>query len=411
MLQSPREWEKEEMREKEIERAKKWKAMAISMSGTKTSKWKRTKGADMPTDGSGMNWRFSTKDPKLISRTWKGIPDCWRAAAWHSFLTTSAERRGNCISDNDLREIYKELVEMGSADDVQIDLDVPRTISSHIMFRRRYRGGQRLLFRVLHALSLHFPLVGYVQGMAALAATLLCYYDEETCFIMLVRLWELRGLGRLYEAGFGGLVDALDEFERKWLKGGVVGQHLEGLGISPMVYGTKWYLTLFNYSIPFPAQLRVWDVFMLLGDQDFASSHNGSGLMAPSPGFEGTLDIIHATSAALIDGMKDVILQSDFENAMKCLTGWIPVKDEELLMKVARTEWRSRRRRWHFEFGRRNSVGGERGGLHMGVGNKSMIATDGVTADGHGLGVTGRNTATTTTTETTNSPAVSQRRR
>jgi len=52
------------------------------------------------------------------------------------------------------------------------------------------------------------------------------------------------------------------------------------------------------------------------------------------------LDILHATSAALIHALTDVLLDSDFENAMKALTAWIPVKDEDLLMKVARAEWR-----------------------------------------------------------------------
>jgi hypothetical protein len=52
------------------------------------------------------------------------------------------------------------------------------------------------------------------------------------------------------------------------------------------------------------------------------------------------LDILHATSAALIHALRDVLLDSDFENAMKALTAWIPIKDEDLLMKVARAEWR-----------------------------------------------------------------------
>lgn len=94
------------------------------------------------------------------------------------------------------------------------------------MFRQRYRGGQRLLFRVLHSLALYFPDTGYVQGMASLAATLLCYYDEETAFIMLVRLWQLRGLEKLYESGFGGLMTALEEFETKWMKNTVIQKKL-----------------------------------------------------------------------------------------------------------------------------------------------------------------------------------------
>jgi hypothetical protein len=96
-------------------------------------------------------------------------------------------------------------------------MDVPRTINQHIMFRRRYRGGQRLLFRVLHALSLHFPETGYVQGMAPLAATFLSYYDEEQCFVMLVWLWQFRGLNRIYQSGFVELMDALKDFETHWL--------------------------------------------------------------------------------------------------------------------------------------------------------------------------------------------------
>jgi hypothetical protein len=52
------------------------------------------------------------------------------------------------------------------------------------------------------------------------------------------------------------------------------------------------------------------------------------------------LDILHATSAALIDALQEVLLDSDFENAMKALTSWVPIKDEEMLMKVTRAEWK-----------------------------------------------------------------------
>lgn len=210
------------------------------------------------------------------------------------------------------------------------------------MFRRRYRGGQRLLFRVLHALSLQFPDVGYVQGMAGLAATLLCYYDEELAFVMLVRLWQLRGLEALYRHGFEGLMSALDEFETKWMKSSPVGRKLRELNVPPMTYGTRWYLTVFNYSIPFPAQLRIWDVFILLGDPDPRAGGKAGE-------FAGTLDVIHATSAAILDGMQGILLKADFEEAMKSLTSFIPVKDEDLLMKVVKGEYRKGRRRGRVE--------------------------------------------------------------
>lgn len=199
------------LRRKEIAREDKWLQMAKVLS-------KRE-------DGGGTEFGFDTSSSKLIERTWKGIPDRWRATAWHSFLTESA-KRANSLSDQQLVEKFHDYQALPSPDDVQIDLDVPRTISSHIMFRRRYRGGQRLLFRALHAMSLHFPNTAYVQGMAAIAATLLAYFDEENAFVMLVRLWELRGLEKLYQVGFGGLMEALDDFEAGWLAGGEISARL-----------------------------------------------------------------------------------------------------------------------------------------------------------------------------------------
>ncbi len=65
------------------------------------------------------------------------------------------------------------------------------------------------------------------------------------------------------------------------------------------------------------------------------------------------LDVLHATSTALVHALRDVLLDSDFENAMKSLTAWIPVADEDLLMKVARAEWRrhqTRGRLWEWDW-------------------------------------------------------------
>jgi hypothetical protein len=201
------------MKAKEIQRDQKWRKMAkLVQSGTDK--------------GGGMLFEFDTKDSRLVNRTWKGIPDRWRAAAWWSFLSTSAKRAEDSPTDKELIESFYELQTESSAEDMQIDVDVPRTINSHIMFRRRYRGGQRLLFRVLHAMSLYLPDTGYVQGMAPLAATLLCYYEEDKAFVMLVRLWMLRGLEKLYESGFAGLMEALDDFERNWLREGDIKKKL-----------------------------------------------------------------------------------------------------------------------------------------------------------------------------------------
>lgn len=191
------------LKRKEWERSEKWRKMAKIVR----------KGAE----GQGMEFEFDAKNQKVIERTWKGIPDRWRAAAWWSFLASSAREHPGSATDEQIVADFHRLQLSSSPDDVQIDLDVPRTISRHIMFRRRYRGGQRLLFRVLHALSIYFPETGYVQGMASLAATLLCYFDEEKCFVMLVRMWLYRGLARIYRPGFEELMAALGDFSERWL--------------------------------------------------------------------------------------------------------------------------------------------------------------------------------------------------
>ncbi|KAF5606081.1 hypothetical protein FPCIR_182 [Fusarium pseudocircinatum] len=313
----------EVMKRKEWERSEKWRKMA---------KVVRRGG-----EGEGMEFEFDMRNPKLIERTWKGIPDRWRGAAWWSFMATSAREHEGSPSEERIVAEFHRLQRRSSPDDVQIDLDVPRTISRHIMFRRRYRGGQRLLFRVLHAISIYYPETGYVQGMASLAATLLCYFDEEKCFVMLVRMWHLRGLARLYRPGFEELMAAMGDFSKHWLNKEVASK-LDELCIDTTAYGTRWYLTLFNLSVPFPAQLRIWDVFLLLGNDTSSISEPRKSETNTPQTVE--YDVLHATSAALAQALREVLLGAEFENAMKALTSPIPVKDEDFLMKVVKAEYK-----------------------------------------------------------------------
>ena len=83
---------------------------------------------------------------------------------------------------------------------------------------------------------------------------------------------------------------------------------------------------------------------MLLGDPDVGASTSATATDNDNP-FNGSLDVLHATSAALIDGTREILLDSDFENAMKVLASWIPIKDEELLMRVAKVEWKVHRKK------------------------------------------------------------------
>jgi USP6 N-terminal-like protein len=78
-------------------------------------------------------------ESKLRERTYKGIPDCWRNAAW-DVLMAGYSRLGPGQMETLYRE-YRDGLEKPSTYDIQIDLDVPRTISGHIQFKTRYGQG------------------------------------------------------------------------------------------------------------------------------------------------------------------------------------------------------------------------------------------------------------------------------
>jgi USP6 N-terminal-like protein len=84
-----------------------------------------------------------SKAHKLRSRCYKGIPDRWRAAAWEVLMAkfSQVSNDGGKRQLERLTHDYEEAMDKPSQYDVQIDLDVPRTISGHVMFKTRYGAG------------------------------------------------------------------------------------------------------------------------------------------------------------------------------------------------------------------------------------------------------------------------------
>ncbi|KAI8877370.1 RabGAP/TBC [Backusella circina FSU 941] len=148
----------QKQKQKEVERAEKW----AKMSHTKIINHE-----------SAFEFVWSEKFRK---RVYKGIPDCWRREAWY-FLVT--DRLKDAVKDAGYRETYQELLQRETSHERQIDLDIPRTLRDHIMFKQRYGSGQRALFNVLRAFANYDEEVGYCQGMTNIAATLLMYCEEE----------------------------------------------------------------------------------------------------------------------------------------------------------------------------------------------------------------------------------------
>lgn len=90
--------------------------------------------------GNVESWGIkASKGHKLRRRVYKGIPDRWRSAAWEVLMNRYSKSGHEMIAK--LGGCYYEDLEKPSSYDIQIDLDVPRTISGHIMFRTRYGLG------------------------------------------------------------------------------------------------------------------------------------------------------------------------------------------------------------------------------------------------------------------------------
>lgn len=90
--------------------------------------------------GNVESWAVKpSKAHKLRRRVYKGIPDRWRSAVWEVLMNTFAKSGYDEIVK--LEEHYRLDIEKPSSYDIQIDLDVPRTIGGHVLFRTRYGLG------------------------------------------------------------------------------------------------------------------------------------------------------------------------------------------------------------------------------------------------------------------------------
>lgn len=260
------------------------------------------------------------KNRKLKKRVYKGIPDAWRSAAWAAFVTNPTVQKPRSFKE--LSEQYPQLLQGDGTQDVQIDLDVPRTISGHILFRTRYGRGQVALFNVLRAFSIFDPDCGYCQGMGPIAATLLLYYNEVSAFAMLVYMLEMRSLREAFMHGFPGLKEAFcvqEALVQKLLP--KLGAKMKQLEISPSAYGTRWYITLYNNAVPFSTQLRIWDILMY---------HHGA---------DSFMTVLTAVAVALLSAHAKQFLKKDhgFEQILSTLSGFQEITDEDVFIEQVKT--------------------------------------------------------------------------
>ncbi|KAI1817609.1 RabGAP/TBC [Poronia punctata] len=127
-------------------------------------------------------------------------------------------------------------------------------------------GLQDGLFGVCKAYALFDEAVGYAQGMNFLIMPLLFNMPEEEAFCLLVRLMNQYKLRDLFIQDMPGLHMRLYQFERilEDLEPALY-CHLHRRGISPHLYATQWFLTLFAYRFPLQLVLRIYDLIFSEG--------------------------------------------------------------------------------------------------------------------------------------------------
>ncbi|GAX84229.1 hypothetical protein CEUSTIGMA_g11652.t1 [Chlamydomonas eustigma] len=151
-------------------------------------------------------------------------------------------------------------------DDI-IKRDMHRTFPEHPFFTSE--AGQRALFRVLKAYSLHDLEVGYCQGMAFVAGILLMYLPEEPAFRLFCRLMDPEGpnLRRMYMPSLDALKHELARFEvlLSQLHPRLY-RHITDFGVPSVLYASQWLMTVFSTAFPSHFSARVIDVMLQDGN-------------------------------------------------------------------------------------------------------------------------------------------------
>ena len=128
--------------------------------------------------------------------------------------------------------------------------------------------GQKDLFVVLKCISILDPEIGYVQGLGYMVAILLTYLDKEDALNIMLQIVNSSRfrMRQFYLPGFPMLRKTfyvhLSLLRKHMSK---LFYHLLENFMSPILYATQWFMTLFSNNIPLPLTLRIWDIFFVEG--------------------------------------------------------------------------------------------------------------------------------------------------
>jgi TBC1 domain family member 10 len=233
--------ERRRLQDKENLRTKKWMKML--------KEWKRT---------------LEHKESKLKSRIRKGIPDIVRGEAWKKIANVDQwrERFPHAFHEGDVNSEISEGISR------QIEVDLNRTFPRHDFFISCNGAGQASLRRLLQLYAVFDPEVGYCSGMGFVAATLVMYMSEEDALYAFIAMmhrlpFQLR---EMYLPGMPGArytVSIFVDLVHHYLP--AISSHLDQEGITPHMYVTEWFMTLYTSSFPFELVMVIFDILWYEG--------------------------------------------------------------------------------------------------------------------------------------------------
>ncbi|KAK5175369.1 uncharacterized protein LTR77_000508 [Saxophila tyrrhenica] len=165
-------------------------------------------------------------------------------------------------------KLFAEKQKREAAALTKLEKAIRRDLGSRTSFSKftQASGLQDGLFGVCKAYALFDEGVGYAQGINFIAMPLLFNMTEEEAFTLLVRLMSKYDLRSMFTGDMAGLHLRLYQFERLLEdQDPALYCHLRRRNVSPELYATQWFLTLFAYRFPLQLVVRVYDLLFSEG--------------------------------------------------------------------------------------------------------------------------------------------------
>lgn len=253
-----------------------WQVLAQSKNGELESVYRDllTRGTEQDRDRASM----SSGGASQTFSNGKDRDTTSSASSVHSESSSGAHKASSSPSDRDPEQLVKaqaaamaERKRKAKEDAlslVRLEKAIKRDLGARTSFSKfaASAGLQDGLFNVCKAYALFDQDVGYAQGMNFLSMPLLFNMPEEEAFCLLVRLMNQYHLRDLFITDMPGLHKHLYQFERllEDLEPALY-CHLRRKQVTPHLYATQWFLTLFAYRFPLQLVLRIYDLILSEG--------------------------------------------------------------------------------------------------------------------------------------------------